>query len=138
MKKACILSLILFTVVSCSDHALAQDGIVDKKPIEKFSGEWYNKKQKRQLVISYDPEINCFMINDHTRGYSTAVYNACTKGNKLVMPAQNKDHHSSYCEISIVNNQLIYECNGAHNFTNNYLIHDEFSTKVIFRKRNKK
>ncbi|SIS39798.1 hypothetical protein SAMN05421768_106312 [Chryseobacterium joostei] len=53
------------------------------------------------------------------------------------MYAQNSDHHSSYCEMNILNSQLIYECNSALNFTDNVLKRDKFSTKMVFKKRKK-
>lgn len=119
------------------DHICAQESIFNKKLVEKFSGEWYSKKEKRKLLISYDTENNYFIINDHTKGYSEDAYYAYLKDNKLILPAQNEDHHSCYCEISIIKNQLIYVCNGALNFTDNFLKKDEFSTIKVFVKRKK-
>ena len=89
------------------------------------------------MVINYDRENNSFIINDHTEGYSEDAYYAYPKNNKLILPAQNRDHHSPYREISIINNQLFYECNSGLNFTDNYLKKDKFSTKMIFKKRRK-
>lgn len=137
MKKLLILNIFLLILVFGATNTFAQDSIANKNLIAKFSGEWYSKKEKRTLVISYDTENNYFLINDHTKGYSEDDYYAYPKANKLVLPAQNDDHHSSYCEISIVKNQLVYECNGGLNFTDNFLKKDKFSTKMIFKKRKK-
>ncbi|WP_316809575.1 hypothetical protein [Pedobacter agri] len=127
--------LILFTLVFGANHTFAQDSIANKNLIAKFSGEWYSKKEKQTLVISYDTENNSFLINDHTKGYSEDAYYAYPKNNKLILPAQNSDHHSSYCEISIIKNQLVYECNSALNFTDNFLTKDQYSTKNVFVKK---
>lgn len=135
MKKLLILSILLLSFVFGSNHTFAQDSTANKNLIAKFSGEWYSKKEKRTLIISYDTENNYFLINDLTRGYSEDAYYAYPKNNKLILPAQNGDHHSPYCEINIVKNQLIYECNGALNFTDNFLTKDEYSTKNVFVKK---
>lgn len=135
--KNIILSIFLLSLGMCSSNVFAQDSITHKNLIAKFSGEWYSKNQKRQLVINYDTENNYFIINDHTKGYSEDAYYAYPKDDKLILPAQNEDHHSSYCEIDIVKNQLIYECNSGLNFTDNFLKRDEFSNKVVFKRRKK-
>lgn len=102
-----------------------------------FEGIWYNKENKRELNIRFDEECDCFTINDKSKGYSEDVYYAYPKDKKLVMPAQDEDHHSSYCEITTAKNKLIYECNSGLNFTDNFLNRNQFSDKLIFVKRKK-
>lgn len=40
----------------------------------------------------------------------------------------------AYCEFNIISNQLIYECNSALNFTDNFLVRDQYSDKTVFKK----
>lgn len=130
MKLRPTLILIIFCIASKS---FAQS-VVQKN---NFEGIWYNKENKRELNIKFDEECDCFIINDKSKGYSEDVYNAYPKDDKLVMPVQNEDHHSSYCEIKIEKKQLIYECNSGLNFTDNFLNRKEFSSKLVFVKRTK-
>jgi len=130
MKLKPIFTLIVFCI---SLKSFAQS-VVKKN---NFEGIWYSKENKRELNIRFDKECDCFIINDKSKGYSEDAYYAYPKDEKLVMPAQNEDHHSSYCEITIMNNQLIYECNSGLNFTDNFLNKNQFSDKLIFLKRKK-
>ncbi len=130
MKLKPIFTIIVFCIASKS---FAQS-VGQKK---NFEGIWYNKENKRELNIKFDKECDCFIINDKSKGYSEDAYYAYPKESKLIMPAQNEDHHSSYCEIIIEKKQLIYECNSGLNFTDNFLNRKDFSSKLVFVKRTK-
>ena len=49
------LSIFLLSLVFRANHTFAQDSIANKNLIAKFSGEWYSKKEKRRLIINYEP-----------------------------------------------------------------------------------
>ena len=126
--------LILLCLTFFCGNAFAQNNTANKNVIAKFAGEWYSKKDKRTLNIEYDAEYHCFRITDHTKGYSEDAYSAYPKEDKLVMYLQNSDHHAPYCELNIISNQLIYECNSALNFKDNFLVRDQYSDKTVFKK----
>lgn len=130
MKLKPIFILIIFCIASKS---FAQS-VVQKN---NFEGIWYNKENKRKLNIQFDEECDCFIIKDKSKAYSEDGYYAYPKDDKLVLPAQNEDHHSSYCELTIAKNQLVYECNSGLNFTDNFLNRKEFSNKLVFVKKKK-
>lgn len=135
MKNNITLILLIIVLGFSAGNASAQ---LNKAKKESFSGKWYNKIDKRMLTIQFDTVRNCFIINDYTKGYSEDSYYAYLKNNKLVIPAENSDHHSAYCEISIVNKKLFYECNGGLNFKDNFLRRDKFNSKLVFESIKKK
>lgn len=108
-----------------------------------YSGTWVNKKDKRYLQIYFDEEVDYVTINDWTGSLSRNksktldAYKAFIKGDKLIMPSENDDHHCPYCEITVVNEKLIYECNGISNFTNNKLVKSQHSNQTIFERLRK-
>lgn len=134
MKKYLItLLLLIFGFI----HTNAQNEKLPEKLKKQYLGEWYSKKDKRTITIFYDEEYDYYVVNDHTKGYSDEAYKVYAKANKLVSYAENNDHHKSYCEMNIVNGQLVYECNSGLNFTDNFLNRDKYSYRTVFKKRKK-
>lgn len=69
-------------------------------------------------------------LSEHTDGYKAFI-----KGDKLILPVENDDHHAPYCEISVsADKLLIYECNGMLNFTDNFLKKSESTNTYIFKR----
>ena len=100
-----------------------------------YEGTWYNKKEKRYIKIYNDDDVNYVTINDWIKGKrdDADAYKAFIKGDKLILYAENDDHHAPYCEIEIVNTKLIYRCNKM-NSTNNFLNTKEPGDKMIFER----
>lgn len=87
-----------------------------------YEGTWYNRKEKRYISINYDDEVNYVTINDWIKGERDGAdaYKAFIEGEKLILYAENDDHHALYFEIEMVNVKLIYRCNKM-NCTDNFL-----------------
>ncbi|MBS1750049.1 MAG: hypothetical protein JST63_09100 [Bacteroidetes bacterium] len=122
---------LLFT--GSNSYAQTKSEIALSKKI--YEGTWYNKKEKRYIRIYYDDEVNYVTINDWIKGKgdSEDAYKAFINGGKLILYAENDDHHTPYCEIEIENTKLIYRCNKM-NFTDNFLHTEEPGDKTIFER----
>lgn len=124
-------ALLLFAAISFATTGIAQSNA----KVAAYEGAWYNRKVKRQLIIHYDETYNRYTINDHTKGYSEDVYYAYLKDGKLTTPAENEHHHAPFCEISIIDRQLVLECNSGLNFTDNFINRKDSVDKVVFGRR---
>lgn len=120
MKKQTRL-LLLSCIVAFASMAQKQKTI--PFAMSKFRGEWHNTKGKNVLYISYDTDVAYATINNDPKDkrYSIDVYKAFPKGNKLIMPADNNEHHCSYSEMSIENNKLIIRTNDPLDDTTQYI-----------------
>ena len=105
-----------------------------------YSGIWVHKKSKHYISFSFEDDVDYVTVNewtgslDRNKSKVIDVYKAFIKGDKLILPAENGEHHSQYCEISISNKKLNFECNGILNFTENKLIKDKFYNRTVFIK----
>lgn len=119
MKKNILLSLLIIFI---SYHVNAQTKAEIKQAKKLYDATWINKKDNRYLTFYFDSEVSYVTVNDWTgssdpnKSKSLDAYKAYIKGNKLILPAENSDHHSPYCEIEIINKKLIYRCNEGNNF----------------------
>ncbi|MEO5911708.1 MAG: hypothetical protein ABIP95_12515 [Pelobium sp.] len=108
-----------------------------------YEGTWVNKKAKRFIAFYYDDDVDYVTINDWTgssnrnKNNNIDAYKAFIKGNKLIIPAENSDHHAPYCEIEILDHKLIYKCNTGTNFIDGSLLKDN-SNSTVFERINKK
>ncbi len=108
-----------------------------------YSGTWQNEKTKRYLQFYFEDDVDYIIINDWTgnidksKSETLDAYKAYIKENKLIIPSENGDHHRSYCEISISNNELKYVCNGFLNFSDNALVKDKYFNQTVFKKLKK-
>ena len=138
MKKCILLSFTIFLFVHYNVNGQTRAEIENLK--KKYSGTWVNKKTKDYLEFYFEDEIDYVTVNEWTgsshknKSKTLDAYKAYIKGDKLIILAEKDDHHRQYCEISISNKKLNFECNGALNFTNNKLIQDEYYNRKIFIK----
>lgn len=115
-----ILFNILCLLVSSLLQAQTPGEIEHSKKL--FSATWVNKKEKRYIEFFYDSEVSYVTVNDWTgnsnpaKSKSLDAYKAWIKGSKLILTAENADHHAPYCEIEILNKKLVFSCNGMLNF----------------------
>ncbi|MGJ1264941.1 hypothetical protein [Sphingobacterium spiritivorum] len=134
---------LLLLCISQSAYAQSKTDIANSKKI--YEGIWRDKANNRNISISYDSTLTYVLINDWTGGMETIkdrslsehtdAYKAFIKGDKLILPAENDDHHAPYCEISVsADKLLIYECNGMLNFTDNFLKKSESTNTYIFKR----
>lgn len=134
---------LLLVCISQSAYAQRKTDIANSKKI--YEGIWRDNTNNRNISISYDSTLTYVLINDWTGGLETIkerslaentdAYKAFIKGDKLIMPAENDDHHAPYCEISVsADKLLIYECNGMLNFTDNFLKKSESTNTYIFKR----
>ena len=79
-----------------------------------FEGSWLNKNIKRHLTISFDDQdyvtINDWQGKWNQENTSIDAYKAYIVKDKLVMPADNTDLRSPYCEIVRQGDKLLYRC----------------------------
>nr|WP_199001330.1 hypothetical protein [Flavobacterium sp. ASV13] len=124
IKKHILLCLIILAVFA-NNTIMAQSPTSQKQLSKKYSGTWYCKAEKRYIRFYFEKGDNYVTVNDWTGNINKLqnidVYKAYIKGNKLTLPAENDDHHSSYGEIEIENNILQYKYNDGLNFTDNFL-----------------
>ncbi|MEO8771991.1 MAG: hypothetical protein ABI402_17975 [Ferruginibacter sp.] len=128
------IAIILLLLIDKSFAQSAKDYIRIKK---MYKGTWYNKQTKRHITISFDEESEYVTINDWTgkrNASSIDSYKAFIKDNKLVLYAENDDHHSPYCEMEIVEQQLVYECNEPFNFKDQFLNREKQMDKSIYKR----
>lgn len=104
--------------------------ITDQKPNlselnKKFGGTWYSKTEKLYTTFYFEEGFDYATVNTWTdsidKKENIDAYKAFIKGSKLILPAENSDHHAPYCEIDVENNLLVYKCNQGLNFSDNYL-----------------
>ena len=92
---------------------------------KKYGGTWYSETDKTYITFYFETGLDYATVNSWTsdidKKENIDAYKAFIKDGKLILPAENSDHHAPYCEISIENNLLIYKCNQALNFSDNYL-----------------
>jgi len=129
---ALILSiLILSPLFAQQKHTLQQ----------QLNGTWYNSNSKRYL--RFDVSSNSsdqVVISDWTghsakdRDKSIDVYRAYVKENKLIMYAEKEQHRCPYCEITLQDKKLLYECNSGLNFTDNFLNREAGTSREVFKK----
>jgi hypothetical protein len=114
--------------------------------LKQFDGIWYCKAENRYMEIFPDAtDSSRVTINEWTGvpqrkvAMNVDAYTAWLRGQKLIIPADDKEHRAPYCELSIKDGQLIYTCNGGMNVTDQFLNGDQYSTRLIFNRRiNKK
>jgi hypothetical protein len=112
-------SLILFLILSYIKLP-AQTPHEVKLAKQHFEGEWFNKKEKRHLSISYD---NGYMtVNDWLDHSKTSVdaYRAFIKHGILVMPEYKSDPIQPYSDMIIRHGILWYRCKCSPADKNNY------------------
>lgn len=101
-----------------------------------YGGVWYNKEAKRYLTINFDDSVDYATINDWVGKLKSSknidAYKAFIHGDTLIMYADNEEHRSGYCEISILNDTLIFQCNSGLNFTDQFLNNQASIDKTIF------
>ncbi|QQT24735.1 hypothetical protein I6J02_13365 [Sphingobacterium spiritivorum] len=135
--------ILLFVCISQTAYAQHKAEIMNSKKI--YEGIWRDNANNRNISISYDSALTYVLINDWTGGIETVkdksraenidAYKAYIKGDKLIMPAENDDHHAPYCEISVSKkNLLLYECNSMLNFTDNFLKKSESINTYTFER----
>lgn len=138
MRKFILLIFAIF--IFANNHLYGQTNSEIELAKKNYSGTWVNKKTKHYIEFFFDDEIDYVIVNEWTgsshknRSKTLDAYKVYIKGDKLIIPSENDDHHSQYCEISISNKKLNFECNGALNFTDNKLIHDEYYNCTVFVK----
>jgi len=85
------------------------------KAKKAFEGIWYNKEANRYLSISFDygdyALINDW-IGESKNDANIDAYKAFPKGDKLILP-EEKEHHGTYCEMTISKKRLRYQCKGG-------------------------
>lgn len=136
MKITTIIIIELFmSFMNSMAYGQTQREIAQSKKM--YEGAWYSKKEKRYIAIYYDNQVNYVTINDWIKDERDGAdsYKAFIKGGKLILYAENDDHHAPYCEIQIVNRKLIYQCNRM-NFTDNFLNTKEPPDSTIFERVN--
>lgn len=118
------------------NNVFSQTKIEIAQSKKNFEGTWYNKTTRRYISIFYDDDIDYVTINDWIKGQrqNGDAYKAFTEGQKLILYAENIDHHAPYCEIEIVNKKLIYLCNQPFNFKDNFITTGEHVDKVTFER----
>ena len=105
-----------------------------------YEGSWYNKETKRHIDIRFNEELSYVTINDWTGKQhigSIDSYKAFIKENKLILYAENDDHHSPYCEMEVVDQKLIYQCNEPFNFKDQFLNSKNQIDKTEFKRLKK-
>lgn len=66
------------------------------------------------------------------------AYKAFIINGKLIIYAENEDHHAPYCEMEIVNQKLIFQCNSALNFKDQFLNLKTEIEKTLFERKERK
>jgi len=129
-----LLFILLFAIFGSNQKVYAQMDTIQAH--QQFESLWYNKKLDRYIEVCYDKYKNIFTINDWAKGGREAadVYYADLKGDKLIIYADNEEHHAPYCELEIRDNQLHYRCNCCLNFTDNFLNTNKHIDEVVFKK----
>lgn len=135
MHRLLLLLFILFSGNSFGQSALKQ-----------FDGIWYCKTEGRYLEVFIDATDSSRVTINEWKGVpqrkvamNVDAYTALLRGQKLIIPADAKEHRAPYCELSIKDDQLYYSCNGGMNVTDQFLTGDQYSTTIIFTRRiNKK
>ncbi len=119
----------------------ATDSVQEAK--KAFEGTWYCRQEKRFIRITFEKGENYATVNEWMSGGNTRireedmdVYKVFIEGNKLVFPADNKEHRASYCEFAIVDKKLIQSCNGGLNFTDQFLKKDKYLSTSVFTRKN--
>lgn len=128
--------LILF-----SNSCLSQASNSIHKIKKEFEGTWYCKKDKRYIKITFEEGVSYATINEwvgagngNTNDNDMDAYRVFIKDNKLIFPADNSEHRTSYCEWSRQAKKLIETCNGRLNFTDQFLKRDKYFRTSIFYK----
>lgn len=138
LKKVLIVVIIIFI----SNLVSAQSKSEKSQSKKLYEGTWVNKKTKRFIAFYYDDDVDYVTINDWTgssnRNKNVDAYKAFIKGNKLIIPAENSDHHAPYCEIEILDHKLIFKCNAGNNFTDFVLLKDKLIDVTVFEQHHKK
>lgn len=109
------------------------------KQLEKiYKGTWYNKKDKRYIRIYFEEGQEYATINDWSgnlhKQETADAYKVRAEGKKLIQPSENADHHAPYCEMKVVNQKLIIQCNGGLNFKDNFLNKAHLVTTTVFER----
>lgn len=116
------LQILLILVGIAFGHNVSAQTAITKK---SFEGLWYNKKEKRYILIKFEKGIERANINDwrgtKNQQASADAYWALYQDGKIVIYAENNDHRAPYCEMRISGSTLIYECNSAFNYTDNFI-----------------
>jgi hypothetical protein len=132
--KLLILTTILLLSINKSVAQTTENYSLLKK---EYEGTWYNKESKHYISITFDTEVDYVTINDWIGKYNnkyTDAYKAYTKGDKLILYAENSDHHCTYCEMAIIKEKLIYQCNEALNFTDQFLNNTKGIHSTIYQR----
>ena len=131
-----ILLTILFALIC--NHSYAQQKNQNFEFERKFEGSWYNKTTKRHISISFEKGIDYATINDWIavpKAGEIDAYKAYIENDKLILYAENEDHHAPYCEMEIKNQKLIYRCNGALNFKDQFLNLQKTIDETVFERK---
>lgn len=129
-KNSCTLIVVTILLLLSTNRSFAQT-------VQNYEGTWYNKETKRYISISFDTETDYATINDwigKNNQQQADAYKAYIKDDKLILYAENSDHHCTYCEMVITNQQLTYQCNENLNFTDQFLNTTQ-KTKTTLYKR---
>lgn len=123
-------------------HASFAQKHIDLQEVKKkFEGEWINAKTKRHLSISFEKGFDYATINNWIEQFNSGdvdAYKAFIKNGKLIIYAENDDHHAPYCEMEIVHQKLIFQCNSALNFKDQFLKWKTPIDKTLFERKIKK
>ncbi|KAF2514694.1 hypothetical protein [Flavobacterium foetidum] len=107
------------------NNSNAQSTLTLKQLSKKFGGTWYNSTKKHYLTFTFEKGYDYVTVATWKGKINSLqnidVYKAYIEANKLILPAENDDHHGCYCEIDIEKNLLVYKCNQGLNFTDNFL-----------------
>ncbi|WP_143102083.1 hypothetical protein [Flavobacterium phragmitis] len=125
LRKTQQLILGIMILILSLNNCNAQSPSNIKQLSKKFGGTWYNSKEKYYLTFTFEKEYDYATVaiwkGKINNLENIDVYKAYIKRNKLILPAENDDHHGCYCEIDIEKNLLVYKCNQGFNFTDNFL-----------------
>jgi hypothetical protein len=108
---------------------------------QQLSGTWYNPNSNRYLRFDISSNHSDQVVisdwtgrSDKDRDKSIDVYRAHVKESKLIMYAEKEQHRCPYCEITLQDKKLLYECNSGLNFTDNFLNHTVGTSREVFKK----
>jgi len=105
---------------------------------QKYGGIWYSETEKSYLTFYFEEGHDYAIVNAWTgnrdKKENTDTYKAFIKDHKLILPAENSDHHAPYCEIETENNLLVYKCNQGVNFTDNSLNTNQPTAKTKYKR----
>lgn len=111
--KSVVEACLLAVLVTFSAHAQTKQEIRQAK--QRYEGDWVNKKARRHLRITFEPE-GYATVNDWVGRFEAAsvdAYKAFVQAGKLILPEDKEEHIAPYCELVIQNNVLRYRCKNS-------------------------